>query len=443
MPNNDPASLNTIPQHIATGTLIDSEDLKMQRLLHWLREEGAIFPSVRIEVGKEGRVALAAAPIKAGSLVMHIPHALMITSGRARDSEIGKLIASGTNGLPDYAHMAAYLLDLKREGGPWKCYLDVLPKTFPEHSYFFSESELQYLNGCYDLPKLLKSRAGRHREYRDIISCLPQERAFTRDEYEWARCAALSRTHSTAVDGEISASMIPLADMLNHSPERNLEWRREATLGFVYTAVRDIETGEALTTSYGAQCNGRFFIGYGFCLESNPDNVTELQLPDLSPDHPCVEHAKGFGTVRDGMRVFLVRAAYDHAGTAILFSYLRLSALNDASRVSLDKSGSGVATVGAISVENEQAALTGLAQACRQRMEQFDTSIEQDQALLGDKCFPLKLRNAVLVRHGEKVVLKYFLDLAEAAMPVVQVATRPQKYAEYFKHLLPLLSASS
>jgi histone-lysine N-methyltransferase SETD3 len=443
MLNSCETSLNTVPQGFATGALIDSEELKMQRLLHWLKEEGATFPSVRMEVGKQGRVARAAAPIKAGTLVMHMPHSLMITSGRARDSEIGKLIASGTNGIPDYAYIAAYLLDLKREGGAWKCYLDVLPKTFPEHPYFFSESELQYLNGFYDLPKLLKSRAGRHREYRDIISCLPQERAFTRDEYEWARCAAFSRAHSTAVDGEISASMIPLADMLNHSPERNLEWRREATLGFVYTAVRDIEAGEALTTSYGAECNGRFFIGYGFCLESNPDNVTELQLPDLSPDHPCFEHAKGFGTVRDGMRVFLVRAAYDHADTAILFSYLRLSALNDASRVSLDNSGSGVATVGAISVENEQAALTRLAQACRQRMEQFDTSIEQDQALLGDKCFPLKLRNAVLVRHGEKVVLKYFLDLAEAAMPVVQAATRPQKYAEYFKHLLPLLSASS
>jgi histone-lysine N-methyltransferase SETD3 len=443
MPNNDPASLNTIPQHIANGTLIDSEELKMQRLLHWLREEGAILPSVRIEVAKEGRVALAAAPIKCASLVMHIPHALMITSGRARDSEIGKLIASGTNGIPDYAYIAAYLLDLKREGGPWKCYLDVLPKTFPEHPYFFSESELQYLNGFYKLPELLKSREKSHSEYDEIIACLPQERAFTREEYQWARCAALTRLHGTIISGKRCPSMIPLADMLNHLPEHNVEWRREATLGFIYTAARDIETGEALTTSYGHSCNGRLFMSYGFCLESDTDNATELQLPDLSPDHPCFEYAKGFGTVHDGMRVFLVRAAYDQVETAALFSYLRLSALNDASRVSLDKSGSGVATVGAISVENEQAALTGLAQACRQRMEQFDTSIEQDQALLGDKCFPLKLRNAVLVRHGEKVVLKYFLDLAEAAMPVVQAATRPQKYAEYFKHLLPLLSASS
>jgi hypothetical protein len=442
MSNNDQATLYALPQSRGSGALVDSEELKVQRMLHWLQEEGATFPSVRIEVGKEGRVARAAAPIKAGALVMHIPRSLMITIAQARDSEIGKLIASCEGTVENYGYMAAYLLDLRREGGPGKCYTDVLPNSFPEHPYFFLESELAYLKGFYDLRTLRKWKEERCAEYDVIISCLPQDRAFTREEYELAWCAVLSRVYGTTYGGKNRTTLVPLADMLNHSLECNVAWRVQVELGFLYTAIRDIEVGEALTTTYGTACNGHLFVNYGFCIENNPHNLAEIQLPDLPANHPCVEHAKGFGTVRDGMRIFQVPANYDNEDTAKLFSYLRLGALNDASRVSLEKSDSKTATVNAISAENEHAALTLLSQACGQRMAQFDTSIEADEALLKDKTLPLKLHNAVLVRYEEKCVLKYFMDLAEAAMPVIQAAAWPQQFAEYFERTLPLISAS-
>jgi hypothetical protein len=442
MSNNDQATLYALPQSLGSGALVDSEELKVQRMLHWLQEEGATFPSVRIEVGKEGRVARAAAPIKAGALVMHIPRSLMIDAENAQNSEIGKLIASAEGRIGKYGFMAAYLLDPKREGGPAKCYVDVLPKSFPNHPYFFLESELDCLKGFYHLPTLRKWKADMHAEYDRIISCLPQDRAFTREEYESARCAASSRSHGVKIAGKHCTSLIPLADMLDHALDFNVRWRMEATDGFICVAGRDIEVGEVLTTTYGAVCNGRLFVTYGFCVENNPHNLAEIQLPDLPANHPCVEHAKGFGTVRDGMRIFQVPAKYDNEDTAKLFSYLRLGALNDASRVSLEKSGSKTATVNAISAENEHAALTLLSQACQQRMAQFDTSIEEDEALLKDKNLPLKWRYAALVRHGEKCVLKYYMDLAQAAIPVVQAAAWPQKFAEYFERTLPLIAAS-
>jgi histone-lysine N-methyltransferase SETD3 len=439
MADNREASAIDASQNSATA---GSEKMKMQRLLHWLKEEGATFPAVEIEVSEAGRVARTALPIKAGGLVMHIPRSLMITSDDARTSEIGRLIASNAPRISNSGHMAAYLLDAGRGGGPWGRFLDTLPQRFPEHPYLFEESELEYLNGCYELRKLRDVRRLLHSEYDKTISALPGHRTFTREEYRWARCVIASRAFITEISGQRVSSLVPLADMLDHSASNNVRWRSEATHGFLYIAARDIEAGETLTISYGAVGNSRLFVVYGFCLENNERNLAEIELPDLPPAHPCCELAKGFGTARDGMRVFQVPAEYDHVDSAILFSYLRLSALNDPSGINLPRDGKGIAVVGAISMENEEAALTRLAQVCRQRLLRFSTSMEEDEALLKDKTLPLRLRNAMCLRHGEKRVLRYFQDLAEIANPVGKATTWPQKFAVYFERTLPLLSSS-
>lgn len=438
MTNNDEATLIDGPQKPATPGCFDFRKKQMQRLLLWLEEQGATFPSVKIEISDDGREARAGAPIKAGALIMHIPQSLMITSQRAKESEIGRLIASNTCHITDNGYMAAYLLDFKRDGGFWQPYLDALPQDFPDHIYFYDESELDYLKGCYMLPRIRRRRARLDFEYYQMRSCLPEEKAFTREEYAWARCAVLSRVHAVTTSGKSGSALIPLADMLNHSADANVNWQPESPMGFIYTAARNIEAGEPLTISYGNECNGIWFSTYGFCLESNPNNLAEIQLPSLPPDHPCFEHAKQLGTERKEMRVFEVPADYGHRDTRALFSYLRVYGLTDSSEVKLDKGGH----VAPVSPENEQAVLSELALACQLRLRQFDTSIEEDDALLKYKVLPLRLRNAVRVRHGEKVVLKYFRDLALAAMPMSPATIPAKKFEKYFDHIAPLLRGS-
>jgi hypothetical protein len=138
------------------------------------------------------------------------------------------------------------------------------------------------------------------------------------------------------------------------------------------------------------------------------------------------------------MRVFEVPADYGHRDTRALFSYLRVYGLTDSSEVKLDKGGH----VAPVNPENEQAVLSELALACQLRLRQFDTSIEEDDALLKYKALPLRLRNAVRVRHGEKVVLKYFRDLALAAMPMSPATIPAKKFEKYFDHIAPLLRGS-
>lgn len=435
----------------AAAEAADSGDMKMQRMSHWLKQQGATFPSVKIEDGQYGRELRAAAPIKDRELVMHIPDPLMLTVARARESAIGRLMAADPNAskLQNYAYLAAWLLELKREGGFWQPYLDMLPADFSEHPCYFSDAEVALLEGSYLMHTMRMLRGRAEYEYQRISPLLPAAKAFTLQEYAWARVAIGSRAHATMHAGKPNTGMVPLADMPNHSLNPNMRWRGDSAFGFVCIATRDIDVGEPLTISYGMECNGHWFSSYGFCLESNPHNQAEIELPELPADHPWLEQAKPLGTMRNGKRVFEACADYQHRGTRSMFSYLRLyamsvmsamSAMGDAATVTPGKDDVGLTEVVPASRENEQAALHELALACQRWLQAFPTSIEADAALLKEEALPLKLRNAVRVRHDEKAVLHYFLEMVQTAMPMQQAAEGAEKFAAYFKKIAPLLT---
>lgn len=391
------------------------EKMKMQRLFLWLEEHGATFPSVKIEVEPSGREARASAPIKAGSLVLHIPRSLFITTKSAKESETGRLIAASNCDISDAGYMAAYLAELKRQAGFWDAYIDVLPESFPEHPYFLTESELEYLNGSY-IQRIIRRRRKRLAyEYDQLSACLPKEQLFTREEYAWGCCIYHTRTHTVKISGARTQALIPLADMPNHSPAPNVLWGSESSRGFLYSAAKNIEIDEPLTISYWSECSGLMLASFGFYLEGNADNVAEIPLPSMQADHPCFEDAKSLGIERNGMRVFSVPRSCEATASRALFSYLRLSALTRLPDAGADKMWSDVGQVGILGDANELESMAALGAACREALKKFDTSEAEDEILLGDDALPLKLRNLVQVRCGEKAILNYFLNFAEAA----------------------------
>jgi histone-lysine N-methyltransferase SETD3 len=397
---------DSFPNDDALASL-DSENNKMRNLIAWLEDQGATFPSVQIEVGQGWREARASAPIKAGSLVMHIPKHLFITTEDAKESEIGRLIAASNCDISDAGYMAAHLADMKRQSSFWDSYFDVLPKSFPDHPDFLSESDLEYLNGSYVLRIIRRRRNRLAYEYEQLRSCLPKEKFFSREAYAWGRCIYFTRTFTVKISGVRTNALIPLADMLDHSASPNVLWGSESSRGFFFSAVKNVEINEPLTISYWRKCSGYTLAYFGFCLEGCPDNVAEIALPPMRPDHPRFEDAKKLGVERNGMRAFRVPRDFDAIASKALFSYLRLSALTHLS---------DIGQVGVVNDTNELAAMTALGVACRSALKEFDTSEAEDEILLRDDTLPLKLRNLVQVRHGEKVILNYFLNLAKSTI---------------------------
>ncbi|MFH1496026.1 MAG: SET domain-containing histone-lysine N-methyltransferase [Pseudomonadota bacterium] len=395
---------------------IDSEKIKMRNLIAWLEEQGATFPSAKIETGPGWREARASAPIKAGSLIMHIPKHLFITTEDAKESEIGRLIAASNCDISDAGYMAAHLAGMKRQSSFWDPYLNVLPNSFPDHPDFLTEPDLEYLKGSYVLRIIRRRRNRLAYEYEQLRSCLPKEKIFMREEYAWGKCIYFTRTFTVKISGVKTNALIPLADMLDHSASPNALWGSESSRGFFFSAVKNIEINEALTISYWRKCSGYTLAYFGFCLEGCPDNVAEIALPPMGSDHPCFEDAKNLGVERNGMRVFRVPRDFDAIDSRALFSYLRLSAITHLSDIGAGNAWSDIGQVGVINDTNELSAMTALGVACRSALKEFDTSEAEDDILLRDDTLPQKLRNLVQVRRGEKVILNDFLNLAETTI---------------------------
>jgi histone-lysine N-methyltransferase SETD3 len=424
-----------------------SEEAKMQRMLQWLEDHGATF-SKTIKLDPETRQLHAARTVLEDGLLIHIPKKLMITYDVAQRSKVGTMIYRSGSRLGRSEYLTAFLLQASREGGFWKPYVDMLPRDFSEHSFQFSESELEQLKGSWLSRTILEMQAENRRHY-DLLPA-PVKDTYTFADYLWARCIVATRTFAVKFNGEWGGALVPLADMANHhhGPRNNARWISDSGNGFTVTARQPLTAGTVLVKSYGRCGNGQLLLSYGFCLDDNPYNETEILLQPMHDGHPFAEHSRNLGEAVAGMRAFTVAASCVDDDASAVFAYLRL-ANSDASlrienaEVRVDKKPK----VPPFSRENEIAVLTSLAEACARHLQGFPTSIEEDDALLKDATLSRNMRNIVMVRRHEKVVLNYFLDLAKIALPVLREescdiskhAVAGSRYADYFagltKHL--------
>jgi histone-lysine N-methyltransferase SETD3 len=434
----------------APSEAVDSDELKMRRFLRWMEEQGATFPAMTMKVGQGTRQVHATRPLVAGELVLHVPRKLMITPEIAKASEAGKLIAQHGCDFGDYEYIAAYLLQIKREGGFWKPYVDVLPKDYAENALFFSESELGYLHGSY-ISERIRERIEWNARLHDRLPPSLKENGFTPEAFAWARCAVTSRVYGVTFGGCKTVAMVPLADMFDHAPRNYVRWIAEAEAGFIVTAQQPVAAGAPLFERYGKRCNAMLLNVYGFCLEDNPDNEAEILLQPVSSDHLFFRPAQKLGTKQREMQAFRVQRSYNDAARA-LFSYLRLACLDESPRLE----GSGVDVnkadnVPPVSRKNEVAALTALVAACESRLRQFRTSAEEDETLLQDPALPRNVRNIVMVRRDEKAIVKHFLELAQTALPLLRDASCDvgehavggKPYADYFSDVVRVLGNSA
>ncbi len=84
-----------------------------------------------------------------------------------------------------------------------------------------------------------------------------------------------------------------------------------------------------------------------------------------------------------------------------------------------------------MSKTNEVACLRALRDAALVSLAQFETTIEQDDALLAaaetdptHACRDSNIRNCVVVRRGEKQVLQWFVQLHDTCVPYLQMSYR-------------------
>jgi histone-lysine N-methyltransferase SETD3 len=197
------------------------------------------------------------------------------------------------------------------------------------------------------------------------------------------------------IHGRNTIGLVPMADILNHRHPGETGWRYDDGVdGFTLIASQDLAPGVPVHASYCHSCNSELLMHYGFCLEENEDNRAQIRF---------------------AARTFRVPASLDHKSTRKMLSLLRLTCAgsDDALPPSRDAEGE----IGPVSLANETRSLLALAAACTEALRRFPTSMEEDEALLQDQALTRNSRNSILMRRGEKRVLRYFLELAEVAVP--------------------------
>lgn len=370
----------------------------LRHLTEWLESKGARLSNLCLCIYGDGeRGVHARAPLQKGQIVLEVPLRLILTEQVARVSAIGRQVeASGMTRLSSHSHLAACLLQEKHaKDSFWAPYIAALPVSFPQGPLFFTPEDLALLEGSFLLTKVDKRRSALAEEYQNLCRCVPGFDRFTCEEFLWALSIASSRCFRLEINGRKTGGFVPMADMLNHRHPEETGWRYDnGADGFVITARQDFAPDEPVHDSYGRKCNSEFFMHYGFCLEENEDNRAQIRFAD---------------------RTFRVPARLDHKSTRKMLSLLRLTCAG--SDDVLPPGGNGEEEIGPVSLANETRSLLALAGACTEALRRFPTSLEEDEALLQDQALTRNARNSILMRRGEKRVLRYFLELAEVAVP--------------------------
>ncbi|PRW59741.1 acyl-coenzyme A oxidase peroxisomal isoform B [Chlorella sorokiniana] len=188
-----------------------------------------------------------------------------------------------------FLRLAVWLLWLKRNAqGPWRLYIDLLPKEEMSCLMNYRPEEL----ADFQSP-LIEARARVEREqiaalHERLLSSTSGELrvlqlADSLEDTLWAACMVNSRCFSETVDGETVSLVVPCADMANHvlSPNAGYRFVAEAD-AFQLQALQDIPAGTEACISYGCTHKDSLALlrDYGFVQPGNLNDRVPFNAGD-------------------------------------------------------------------------------------------------------------------------------------------------------------------
>ena len=316
------ALLSPTPVPAVDPTGCSLED-RLRACWQWCLSQGASAPKLRLGAGPYGWGLFASSPLAAGETFASIPLHLVLTHGRADDSDVGRAVAEAnartqsSSPLPHPRRVVSprtslylYMIHcLHTPSSPFHHYVSSFPaSTSPLH---WSPASLALLSGTnlhQAIPHKLRLLQRRHSNAFPLLSSLhpslfpPSHYSFP--AFLWAHTALTSRgfplrvgqpcplTDPPVVDGlfrsegerrpnEAVGCLLPLLDLTNHRLRTPVTWTTDDSRVAFRTGAGVAEGCEVLN-NYGAKANEEFLLGYGFCLPDNPHDEFTVQLGGLS-----------------------------------------------------------------------------------------------------------------------------------------------------------------
>ncbi|XP_060083947.1 SET domain-containing protein 4-like [Ylistrum balloti] len=249
-----------------------------------------------------GRGLMTCHPITPGSIIVSIPHKLLITPQTVLTS-LRHHITKWDKQLSSQQAMSVFLLveRQKQESSFWFPYISVLPKRYTTPA-FFSEAELNLLS------KTVRSRASTEiskvytafKLVTDFVrSCWPEiVPLVTLADFLWAWYSINTRSvyfkqelcDEFLADGNFIA-LAPFLDLLNHSFNAKINASfNEKNNCYEIQTEDTYRKYDQVFISYGNHDNTHLLVEYGFVLHNNPNDVVEFSFDSLLDIALKMEH---------------------------------------------------------------------------------------------------------------------------------------------------------
>ncbi|XP_052187545.1 ribulose-1,5 bisphosphate carboxylase/oxygenase large subunit N-methyltransferase, chloroplastic [Diospyros lotus] len=394
---------------------------EVQTFWQWLSDEGVISAKCPVKPGvvPEGLGLVAKRDISRNEVVLEVPKKFWINPETVLSSEI----ASVCGGLKPWISVALFLIREKKllDDSPWRYYLRILPE-YTDSTIYWSEKELSEIQGTQLLSTTLGVKEYVQSEFERVEEevILPNKQLFpfpvTFDDFLWAFGILRSRAFSR-LRGQ-NLVLIPVADLINHSPSITTEeyaWEIKGAglfsrdLLFSLRSPIPVKAGEQVLIQYDMdKSNAELALDYGF-IESRPERnayTLTLQISELDEffaDKLDIAESNGLGET----------AYFDiNLGSTLppaMLPYLRLVALGGEDAFLLESifrnSVWGHLEL-PVSRANEELICQVVRGACKSALSEYHTTIEEDEKLMEGGNVDGRVEIAVGVRAGEKKVLQ-------------------------------------
>lgn len=417
--------------HLSNEPIPDQD--KYDVLLKWLSDGDAKFPHLELKYYTvDYRGVHARRRLAENQIILSVPLPLIMTSDVAKASEIGQRIrSSGCQIRSSHSWLAAFLLQEKYKGQNsfFFPYIDTLPQHYRNMPIFFEPEELKELTGSFTLKMIEDRKISLKMEYDNIVRFVPEFAQYHYLEFFWARLAVITRIFGFEVGSHKTDGLVAMADMLNHKRPNETSWHFDNGLNaFTITTTKRLLKGAQVFDSYGRKCNSRYFVNYGFSLDSNEDNQVAMFFTLPPPAEDADEKAlmayqlkcKFIGTHQ---RLFQIPFEHKERVTRKCVSFLRVAFADMDELLPLAKLSS-LEKIDPISIKNEYLVMKEVARQSQRTLEGFSTTLAEDNALLAEGKLTMNIRNCVLMRRGEKEVCHAYLDLASTLDEVKDMDAR-------------------
>jgi len=408
---------------------------RFSALVKWMKDGGCKFPKLYLKYySQDYRGVHTLCKIAPNDCVLFVPKDYLMTNEVAMESKIGREIQkSGYEMRSEHSWLAVYLIQEKhkRSKSFWYPYISILPDKYGNMPMLFGDVYKKYLKGSYAITMAENRMASLRAEYDGICSKCAEFRKYKFLEFVWGRLAVITRIFGLNIHGKKTSALVPYADMLNHITDKQTDWQYDNKLkGYTMITNRAVARGEQIFDSYGRKCNGRYFVNYGFTIDQNfidNDACFRVSLPTDDPQYRMKLRYLHNSPTRE----FQVPPTYSEDVSVLsenmkprnMFSFFRFIHARGKELMLLSSSdGYQVKDIKPISVRNEIAVLQHIKQVAIRKLADFPEPLRVDHALLkANKFMDMNHRNCVMMRSGEKETLAWYIDLADRAIPYLQM----------------------